>query len=351
MILRQSFLMLTTLFLTMAFSADQSQLSYPDWEKSMSENQKKEQAAKEKIAEEQAKIKTCKDQLKQTKKQEEIARADILSIAGTTSEAVGEWQAQIHALLAKVEAFNSAQAQDKIQRQSEVPAFEAEVAALKQDRAALLLSGQAQVAVLDKAVESSKTGVVQAQKDIAAAESAAKLAAMDEKKRKVEEARLAKEEAKRKAEEERQAKLEAKRQAAEEAQRAAEEARQAKAAEKEKAAEEARQKAEETRQKAEAEKAVREQAKAEAAAALPAASDDLKPGIIYKVKENPADCESLSKMAVRLYGDKTLWTKIYEANKAKIDNAFAAHKRKYPNSNFKEPQDFIYPGMDLIIPQ
>ncbi len=333
-------LMLSSLLLIVSLVSGQKEMTYKEWESSMADVAKQEQAAKEKIAEEQAKSTLLKDQIKETGKKETQTRAEILNIAGTTADAVDQWRMSVNSLLDRIGAFNALSSQDKINRQGDVTLFEAEAAALKQDRAAILTSGSAQISVVDNALTEAKNGVIQAGKDIVSSAEAAKQAVIDEKKRKIEEAKAAKEEAKRKAEEEKQAKIEENKRIKEEAKQKKEEERQAKIAAREQAEQEKEQK-----------KAEAEAAKEESTPPVLSSEGELQAGSVYKVKEKPGDRETLSKMALRLYGDPKLWTKIYDANKTKIDSYFEKLKKRNPDFKYKEPQDLIFPGLDLTIPK
>jgi nucleoid-associated protein YgaU len=335
--MKHAVLTLAVLFL-FASAYCQKEMTYPEYQASVTDVQKREQTAKEKIAEEQGKIETVKEQIKVTKKSQEKAHGEIYSTANTTPEAVEQWGSQVNALLTQVESFIALPAQDRITRQAEVAGFEAQAATLKADHAALLTSSAAQMSVVEGAITKAKASIVQAQQDVVGSAAAAKQAALDEKKRKIEEAKAAKEEAKRKAEEERQAKIDAKKQAQEEAKQKADEEKQAKLEAKKQAQEESQKTAEEAR-------AAREKA------TVAADGEEVKPGTIHRVKDMPDDRESLSKLALRAYGDVKLWTKIYEANKAKIDAAFERAKKSSPALKNKGPQDLIYPGQDLVIPQ
>lgn len=73
----------------------------------------------------------------------------------------------------------------------------------------------------------------------------------------------------------------------------------------------------------------------------------------YTVLNLSGKSESLSKIAARpdIYGDPNKWYLIYKANKKLIDGNYEKLKSKSVDSRYIQPQDLIFPGQVLLIPQ
>src|SRR3989339_546697 len=97
----------------------QQEMTLKDYTAALDNGVKREQTAKEGIAEAQASITTLKDQLKVTGKQIEKNRADMFAAAGTTPEGLKQWQNKINTLQSQADAFAALSTPDVLARQSE----------------------------------------------------------------------------------------------------------------------------------------------------------------------------------------------------------------------------------------
>jgi nucleoid-associated protein YgaU len=52
-----------------------------------------------------------------------------------------------------------------------------------------------------------------------------------------------------------------------------------------------------------------------------------------------------------VYGDAAQWPRIYQANKAIIDEGYRRYVEKNPQTAFNNSEDLIFPGQKLEIPR
>lgn len=298
-----------------AMAADQPEMNAKECQAAIEAGAKRELAAKQSIAETQASLASLKEQIKTADKQISKNRSDAFAAAGTTPQGLAQWKNQAAELMAKADALAAAGTEEVIARSAEVPGMESTLAALKQDRAVYMTGSSELMAAAETSVANAQAAVTRAQGENAASAAAAKQAQIDEKKRKAEEAKQAKLMAKQQAEEERQARLEAKRAAS-------------------------------------AEAASASSRSVDVASGDPLAGlEDLVAGTTYIVKDVPNNRQTLAKMARKLWGDPLQWTRIYEANKEKMDRNYEAYKRANPDGRFSGPETYLLPGTRLVIPQ
>lgn len=83
-------------------------------------------------------------------------------------------------------------------------------------------------------------------------------------------------------------------------------------------------------------------------AAVPQSREDQ-----YRVQYIPGDAESLSRIAEKpaIYGDRMQWRRIYEANKALIDESYRRHITRSKQIRYKKAEDLIFPDQILVIPR
>ncbi|MFH0921895.1 MAG: hypothetical protein V1913_16225 [Fibrobacterota bacterium] len=302
----QTTIRISVVFLALSLAAACfAQIDMKEYKTQFDNGIKREQTAKEGIAVAQAAVSSLKEQLKEVAKQVAKNRADAFIAAGTTPEGLTQWKGQVAELISQADAFTGAASAEIVARQGEVPGFESRLTTLKQDRA-IYMPGASEL------FNGAETSVGNARSAIGRAESENVSAAAAAKQAKIDAAKQAKLEAKQRAEEARQAKLEAKRQAAE---------------------------------------AAAASAPAESGDPL-AGLEDLQPGTTsYTVKYVANNRQTLSKMALKLWGDAKQWTRIYEVNKDKIEKAYNNYKTSHSDAKYTGPEDFIIPGETLTIPQ
>jgi hypothetical protein len=179
------------LFLLSGALSAQTEMTVKEYNAALEAGVKREQTAKEGIAVAQASVATLKEQLKETTKQTEKNRADMFAAAGTTPEGLTAWQDKLNTLQSQTDAFAALSTADVLARQAEVPGMETQFAALKQDPAALVPDSPVLLSAAENSLNNAKAAIAKAQQDNVASAEAAKQAQLDEKKRKVEEARQA----------------------------------------------------------------------------------------------------------------------------------------------------------------
>jgi len=73
----------------------------------------------------------------------------------------------------------------------------------------------------------------------------------------------------------------------------------------------------------------------------------------YTVQLIPENRDCLSKIAGYNYvlGDRSKWPLLYKANRDVIDRYYERYKKKIPESKYQNPEDLIFPGQILTVPQ
>jgi len=280
------------LYLTVIVAAyttfSENTISYSQYESSLTSFLQKEQGQKEQIAREQASIEDLKQKISSIDQSITSLQQEKLTLLGVTEQDVAKASGEASSLNQALQLFLAIPAAELQQRITEIDNIQTRLDALKGRKVALLKPVAAQITEAESAVAQVREILEQARKS-----------AIEEQQQKQREKELA---------------------------------------------------AQEAKQRRLALKEEKRKTRINKMSDEPAAPDNVQ-GDTYIVKLVPGDRETLHKIAETVYGGKTQWIKIYEANKDMIDKGYSNYIKSVSSPKYQNPQDFIYPGQVLKIPR
>jgi nucleoid-associated protein YgaU len=151
--------MMALFLIVPAFLFAQQEMTYEEWEIAIADAQKREQVAKEAIAQEQAQIESLKEQIAATEQQIESIRQETYALLGITQEDVDAWNAEVDALIAKLEELAGLMPEELLKRINELKECEKKLAELKQSKVSWLFASAARIAEVEALIEQVKANL------------------------------------------------------------------------------------------------------------------------------------------------------------------------------------------------